>query len=285
MKKLAAILLASLMAFSLFACNKTADTSQASSSLPPETASTSPETIVSSPSAPAETAEAGTPSASTGTTGYITDEFDHFSREPFKIAYVCATLEQPFTKAISDDLEKLGKVLNYDYIVYNGAGENFINQLETLAGQGYEGFIISSSNDIINRAYEVCRELGVAFIAESTGFRDEAGKCIWPSVEQDQFQNGAMCVQWLADNYKNYWTDDFDTSKLGLIPITFSVVSSIHDRVPGMEETFKKLFPEAAGNIYIADLISVAQGVPTQQNAIDIVTPIIVAHPEIEKWL
>jgi hypothetical protein len=28
----------------------------------------------------------------------------------------------------------------------------------------------------------------------------------------------------------------------------------------------------------------VAQGVPTQQNAIDVVTPIIAAHPEIEKW-
>jgi len=279
MKKATAV----LMAVSLFACSSNSGASGASPASPPASspAPSSPSAAAVPPESPSASAPA---SSSPEKAGYITDKFDHFSRKAFKIAYVCSTLEQPFTKAISDDLEKLGKVLNYEYLVYNGSGDDFINQITVLADQGYQGIVISSSNEIVKRAYEVCMELKVAFTAESTGFRDDSGKCIWPCVEQDQIANGSQCVQWLADNYKNYWKDPIDDAKLGLIPITYSVVSSINDRVPGMVDTFKKLFPKSAGNIYIADLITVTSGVPTQQNAVDVVTPILVSHPEVEKW-
>jgi hypothetical protein len=92
-----------------------------------------------------------------------------------------------------------------------------------------------------------------------------------------------MCIQWLADNYKNYWKDPIDKTKLGLITITFSPVAGINDRIPGFEKTFKKLFPEAEKNYYLCDLVQNAAGF-SNQAASEMVAATISSHTEIKKW-
>ncbi len=281
-KKIFAVILSILLVVSLFAaCNKTDSATEespaASSSAPAES------------SAPSEDAgeDAGQPDeggADTGTVGYITDDFDHFSREPFKIAYICNYLTWAWNAAISDALEKYTEYLNYEYNVYssNDDFDLYINQIEVLATQGYEGFIFGLDDALRDRTYEVGKELDVVFIAESTPYRDETGHNYWISVQQDQYNNGVQCVQWLTDNYTNYW-GEIDTSTLGLLVLDFSAISSIHEREPGCQDTFKANFPEAADNYVYGDLVSDANGFSAAGGQ-SVTTTMIVAHPEIEHW-
>ena len=88
-------------------------------------------------------------------------------------------------------------------------------------------------------------------------------------------------MRWLADNYKTYWGEDIDTSKIGLIPITFSRVTGINDRVPGMTDVFKECFPESADNIYIEDLVQTSFSV---DGAYEQISTRLVATQEIEHW-
>ena len=264
------------------ACNTTSGGTTTSA-----TPSTAPSTAPSSaPPAAVSPSEAGTSSAGTAdTVGYLTDKFDHFSRAPFKIAYICNDISWAWNAAISESLEKLGKTLNYEYTPFSASGDHdkYINQITTLADQGVQGFICGVDDTLGGRVYEVCTELKVAFIAESTPMRDENGTNRWLSVVQDQYNNGAACVQWLADNYKNYWKDPIDKSKLGLLVLNFSVISGITEREPGCKDTFFKLFPEAQANYHVGDLVTIENGF-SMQGGNQLSSAIIGAHPEIEKW-
>ncbi|NLA87851.1 MAG: substrate-binding domain-containing protein, partial [Clostridiales bacterium] len=242
------------------------------------------------PSGDAPAASDNAPAGSTVSIGsrewYETDDYDHFGREPFKISYMCNYLTWVWNKAISDTFGELGKVLNYDYTPYacNGDFDAYINQIYTYADQGYEGFIIGANDELAIRAYEVCQELNVAFVAESTSFLDENGNCIWSSVQQAQYLNGAACAEWLADNYKNYWSDPIDTSKLGLLVLSYSPVTGIHEREPGAREAFLKSFPEAEANYYVGDLVTYGSAGFSVQGGNDMTTSILSTHPEVEHW-
>lgn len=279
-KRVASLVFAVLMiAVLLSACGTTSGSST--------TASPSAD-VSASPSAAASPSEstAASPSADTkDTIGYLTDKFDHFSREQFKIAYMCNDVSWAWNKAISDTLADLSKVLNYDYTIYSASGDAnaYITQLEILADQGVQGFITGVDNAIAPRVFELCTELKVPFVAESTPFLNEQGQDIWLSVQQDQYNNGAMCVDWLANNYKNYWKDPIDTKTLGLIVLDFSVISGIHEREPGCKDTFLKAFPDAAANYYVADLVSIENGF-SMQAANTLTSSTISAHPEVTKW-
>lgn len=274
-KKVISIIFAILMIATLLSgCSTTTGGESASPSASPDVS------VV-----PSESPTASSSDMTTDTIGYLSDKFDHFSRDPLKIAYICNYLSWAWNAALSENFDKLGKVLNYEYTVYsaNADFDAYVNQIEVLASQGTQGFILGIDDALAPRTYEVCTELGVAFIAESTPYRDDTGENYWISVQQDQYNNGAQCVQWLADNYTNYWKDPIDTSKLGILVLNFSPVSGINEREPGCMDTFKKLFPEAAANYYVGDLVSLENGF-SAQGGNTMTSTVIIAHPEVEYW-
>jgi ABC-type sugar transport system substrate-binding protein len=118
----------------------------------------------------------------------------------------------PFTKAIHDAIEAYGKVLNYSFYGFdaNLDYDAYINELESLCDQKYDGIVAGTDDALTMRVYEICKENDVALVAESTAFLDSSGKCIQPSVAQDQYANGEACVEWLAANYTKYWKDPID---------------------------------------------------------------------------
>jgi ABC-type sugar transport system substrate-binding protein len=274
MKKITAVILAAVLAFSLFACGNNGPTADTT----PDATASAPATPDSSESPPAVPSE-------DGTTGYLTDNTDHFNRDPFKIGYICYNAATSLQQAISMNLEKFAAVLNYDYNMYsaNMDYDAIINQMQVYAGQGYDGLIVGTDESITERVLEVGKELNIPFVAESTPFRDENGNCIWPSVAQDQYNNGADCIQWLADNYKNYWKDPIDESALGLIVLDFTVVQGIHEREPGVHDKFTELFPAAAGNYWNGDLVTLENGFSVEGGN-KMTSTIMSAHPEITKW-
>ena len=251
MKKIIALLLAVLMVFALVACGGGA-------------------------------AGGDKDAADSGATGGAAADGE---REPYKIAYLCNDLSWVWNKAISDNFETLQTRYNYEYTSYACMNDfdAFINQIYTFADNGYDGFIIGADDALAPRAYEVCKEVGVAFVAESTAFIDADGHCIWPSVEQDQYYNGCLPVEWLAENYKNYW-GEIDLSTLGLIVLDFSVIFGIHEREAGAVDTFNAKFPEASANYFNGDLVALGSGGFSLQGANDMTTTILSNNPQIEHW-
>ncbi len=274
MKRILSVLFAVLMVATLLtACGAPGDDTESSPSGTTDSDTPSGESTPSSDGADAD-----------GTAGYLSDDFDHFSRDRLKIAYICNKLDWMWNAAISGYLEDLGETLNYDYTAYaaNYDYDAYMNQIEILSSQGYTGFVAGIDDALALRTYEVCTELGVAFIAESTPFIDENGADYWTSVIQDQYNNGAECVKWLAENYKTYW-GDIDTSKLGLLVLDFSSVSGIHEREPGCKDQFESYFPEAMDNYIVGDLVSIEGGF-SAQGGNTLTGTMLATHPEIEHW-
>jgi ABC-type sugar transport system substrate-binding protein len=220
------------------------------------------------------------------TIGYVTDKVDHFNRDPYKLVSLSLNTATTYVQMINDNLENWGTVLNYEINIFNANQDydGYINEMYTQAGQGADGFICGMDISLMPRVYEVCEELGVAYVGGPTAFTDEDGHIIAPSVNQDEYGNGAMTMKWLADNYTNYWSDPIaDESTLGLIIIDFSAVDGIHARVPGVQDTFEAEFPGAVDNIYICDLLSHPSGF-SNIAATDLTSATITAHSEIERW-
>ncbi len=280
MKRLAAAVLALILALTLFACSKnTTEAPSANESTAPSSASPSIEPSESSVS------DEETPPSNTGTTGYVTDDVDHFNRDPYKLVSLSLNTATTYVQMINDNLEDWGTVLNYTINIFNANQDYdaYLNEMYTQAGQGVDGFICGMDISLMPRVHEVCEELGVAYVGGPTAFTDDDMHIIAPSVNQDEYGNGAMTMQWLADNYADYWSDPIDPATLGLIIIDFSAVDGIHARLPGVQDTFLKEYPEAADNIYICDLLSHPNGF-SNIAANELTAATITAHNEIEKW-
>ena len=277
MKKVLLVLLVLAMVTSLAACGGTTDPG----STPGQ-------------SAPTDSASAGSPPPGGQAQTTIepprqdvsAGDVDHSSRDPFKIAYICNSLTWAWNNSIDQTLTKLAGVMNFEYTGWaaNFDFDAYVNQIYVFADMGYDGLILGVDDALAARAYEVCKEIGIAaFVAESTAFMDENGLCIWPSVQQANYVNGVKCVDWLADNYKNYW-GEIDTSKLGLLVLDFSTVSGITERTPGAIDAFTRSFPEAAENIHVGDLLIYGVGGFSVQGGNDMAMSIFANYPEIENW-
>jgi ABC-type sugar transport system substrate-binding protein len=89
---------------------------------------------------------------------------------------------------------------------------------------------------------------------------------------------GRMMIDWLFENYTNYW-GNIDPSKIGLLNFTFSPNIDFHERFLGNEERFQALLP---GNpIFPADGVT---GGLNEQTGYDLAAAIFAANPQIEYW-
>ncbi len=276
MKRFLAIILALLLAFSLFACNQnTADDP-----------STSPSESTASPSSDTSPDDA-TPSEPAGdsTIGYLTDDVDHFAREPYKLISMALNTSTTYTQRINDNLALWGTVFNYEVVNYN-ANEDYdayVNELEVQTMAGADGFFAGMSGPLVARTYEICTELGVDCIGCPTPFTDEEGHIIYPSVNQDEYGNGAALTHWLLENYTNYWADPIDEETLGIIVITFSPVSGIQDRLPGVQDVIAAELPAAVDHTFVADCVAHPDGFSSTA-AYDLTSQYITANPDLDKW-
>ena len=212
-------------------------------------------------------------------------EVDYFSRPPLKIAYICNSLTWAWNNSLDQTLQKLGKIMNFEYTGWaaNFDFDAYANQIYVFNDMGYDGLILGVDDALAARAYEICSELDIAYVAESTAFMDDNGLCIWPSVQQANYVNGVKCVDWLAEHYSDYW-GDIDTSTLGLLILDFSTVSGITERTPGAIDAFTKHYPEASDNVFVGDLLIYGSTGFSVQGGNDMAMSIFANNPEIEKW-
>jgi ABC-type sugar transport system substrate-binding protein len=190
-----------------------------------------------------------------------------------------------YTQMINDNFTKWGTVFNYEAVIYNANMDydGYINQIQVYGDQGFDALLVGMDIALVPRIYDLTQELKIPAIGMPTAFTDENNHITWPSVQQDDNANSTMGIQWLSDNYKNYWKEPLDQSKLGCIVITFSPVAGIDARVPGYRETFKTMYPEAADNYFLCDLVQNSNGF-SNQAANEMVAATISANTQISKW-
>ncbi len=235
MKKTISILLAVLMACTLFACaakeDDTPPDSAAVSSTPPS--GSAPD---SSASGTAE-GEAADITKNADELGFFYDGVDPQSRDTYEIvfAYPWTSL---LNQSLADCMRHFGKKLNLN--VTQSTSENdmdqFVLNLETYIGQGNtDGFVAVIDYAALDRINEVLAESGIPYIGLFNSVKDESGSELIPCVGLDDIAAGATTLQWLYDNYKTYW-GDVDESKIGLLNITTTVNIDLDERAIGAEE-------------------------------------------------
>ncbi|SHH60750.1 ABC-type sugar transport system, substrate-binding protein, contains N-terminal xre family HTH domain [Sporobacter termitidis DSM 10068] len=267
MKKAAAILLALILALSLFAC---------SSSSPQTTpsASTSPS---SSPSAEAS----ASPTAPTqGTVGYFDDaKTSAANRKTYKIGYFyLSTLA--LETAHFDAMKTMQTVLNFtckDYSA-NNDDDTFVQNLEVASQEGYDGYVIEPDAVIFPRIVEIMAELKTPYVFTVNAYRDENGSNQVPTVILDQYKNGNTQVQWFFDNYKTYWKDA-NPADIALLTLEYSTNPDLIERMDGVKDKFKELFP--GNEIIIGDLAGLTLN---EQNAFDKASGILSGNPDVKYW-
>ena len=288
MKRITALFLMLILAFTLIACSNNGNSTSPSASqgaTPAASPSVAPSPSVPASPSPSPSQSEPTAASTADSVGFITDKVDHFSRAPYKFATMSVNTHNAFNEAVNTAYTNWGKVFNYTVYHYdaNMDYDAYINEIQILYDQGYEGLFMMVDDALRDRAYDLTQELKLPCVGMPTAFADSEGHIRWPSVVQDEYGNGALCVQWLTDNCSKYWKDPIDKSKLGLIAIDFSPISGIHARMPGIEDTFKKNFPEAAENYIVADLVTNSNGFSVQ-GANEMTAAIISSNVDITKW-
>ena len=280
MKKVISVLLAVFMLLALFSCTAKTDT-PASPSAQTSQAPASPSEADPADSAEAEpSATLEDVSANENAVGFFASGVDPHSRETYELVFAY-TMTMLLQEQMYQSMVDLSDKLNIHVTKTTGEldADKYITNIETLASQGIDGFIAEVDQAVSDRIHEVYEELGVPYLTVISGIYDN-GIPLAPCILLDGFDAGATTVQWLYDNYKNYW-GDIDTSKIALLDYTFSVLPDLQVRSDGAIAKFKELFPD--NTLYFTTDAAVVSKVDAE-TAYNQTAPIFSGNPEVEYW-
>jgi ABC-type sugar transport system substrate-binding protein len=271
MKKITAVLLTIVLAFSFISCAAETPAAEESPSAP----AASPEASAT----PSESAPASAEPSAAGTVGYITDEVDHHAREPYDIVYMYAAPSN-LTQYMMECMTNLSERLNIKVteLTANGDGDKYVTNIETVALTKPDGIISDMNYEYQARLLEVYTEVGIPFISLFNSVMNDQKQEIVPVVMMNHKLNGQKQLEFLAENYKQYW-GDVDQKDIGLLAMNFSLNADLQARVDGGVGKFEELFP---GNpVFINDAVS---GKMDAQTAYDLSSSTISANPEVKYW-
>jgi ABC-type sugar transport system substrate-binding protein len=268
MKKILALLLVSLMIFSLTACGVKTEGAGKTSAPTSNAASADPGSV-------------NNPSANANAIGFFTDGVDPNSRDTYNIVFAYMRPMALFLN-IRDALTLLEPVFNVKITDYcaNSDIDAMIQNIEIYADQGVDGFIIVIDASANLRIKEVLDGTGLPYIDILNSVRDEEGSAIVHCIGMEGVSVGKEMTKWLFDNSKDYW-GEIDTSKLGLLNFTFSPNEDFQDRYDGNLAMFQELVP---GNTNIFEADGVTGGL-NEETGYNLASAILSTHPEVEYWI
>lgn len=245
MRKIAAIALSVLMAFSLSACGIAENETKPSSGAAETTAA-------------AATTKAG---AETGKTGESKDG------KGIKIGVSSPDLTNVFFIQIKEAMQKALTGPNDELIIQDAAGDQNkqMNDVADMINQGCDVICISAINsEGVRATLEACKEAGIPVIAFNTAVKNpELVQC---TVVSDNKAAGKLCAQALAEALGG---------KGKVVEITYSITEVCYDRQIGFEEELKK-YPD----IQIIQTKDVEK--PKSDYSQPIMVDFINANPEID---
>ena len=226
-------------------------------------------------------AENEDPSENFNEVGFFESGVDPASRDTYEIVY---SYMRPMSlmQQINDTLVELEPILNFKTTAYcaNSDIDALIQNIQLYADQGADGFVIVIDPTASDRICQVLDETGLPYIALLNTIHGEDGGVIVPAVGLEGISAGEMIVQWMYDNYKEFW-GEIDESQIGLLDFNFSPNTDFNDRYVGSKQKFLELLPGNEDLIFDADGVS---GKLDEQTGYDLATAILSAHPEVEYW-
>lgn len=279
MKKAISILLVAVMVFAIAACAGGGDNAKSQQQSPPPAASVS---AVPSPSQSAdneETSPSGTAGGASGTIGFVTDDVDHWAREPYDIVYYNYT-NTNFTAQITDILTNLGEKYNFnlEQLSANADGDFYISNLHTILNKEPDGLLINLLVELAPRVSEIVQEYNVPTVAMMIRAMDAEGRMVLPSVVVDQYEVGRRQVQFLKDVYKDYW-GDIDSSEIALLVLDMSSNVEFTRRTEGAKEKWDELFPNQ--QYFYGDTATYGL---TAEGGYTVTNSILSANPGVKYW-
>jgi ABC-type sugar transport system substrate-binding protein len=286
MKKVFAILLAVLMAASLFACGTgtTASPSPSEASTPSAAPSTAPSAAPSADASAAPSTAVDTTKDEKWEPGFFNHTMDYSKNQRYKVAYMTSSnsaLFDTFRWAFGE----WAKSTNCDYQTFDSNSDNdlYVNTIMTLSDQGIDGFIFDPDSTVYPRILEVVKEVDKPFMTAMGAAFDENGKLLAPSAGFDNKKFGTDCAEWVIDYAKTNWPDA-KPEELGMLSINYSVVPQLQVRTDGAKEIWLKAYPDLEKNFFVSDAIAVG-GAMSAQTGYDCTAPIMSANPNIKYWL
>ena len=266
MKKLLTVLLVVALVFAFVGCNNTTSEPEKSDSADTEQAAEETQDVAED--TPAEDA---------------TDEVG----EPLKIAYLAKNMAVQWMQNVDIALQQLSEEYDFEYQVYDAQAsiETQLNQLDQAIAEGVNGVVcLIADTGSAQAIADKCEAAGVALVGESLRLQDGDGNFVAPCVELSAKDCGAMCSEWIVENYEALGFDLGDYSTVGFAAFTNSTQPNNNERCEGAENMFKELLPDfPEENMFRGDVAS--ESVGYQEAAHNQMNGLITANPQIETWL
>ncbi|MCQ2452835.1 MAG: hypothetical protein MJ075_06860 [Oscillospiraceae bacterium] len=304
MKKLIALLLVALMAFSLVACGGSpAETKPAET---PAADAETPAADAEAPDADAETpAAAGnvvaTPNMNAdGSINYdlicnYDPNYDYSQNPQYRVCYMAHSADIMYSQSAECYEIWAGKMnMQWDGFVSAGAdSDQFLTNLQTYLDQGTQLFIMDPDMTIypaIQGIIEPYVEAGEAYWMSQMGeARDWVniteqlpyGELYRPFAGFEYYGGGQICGETLVNWWKETYPDA-DISEVGFAALDLSLSPALHDRMQGAYDVFASQEGVTEDQLFIID--TVANGI-TVQGGLDCMTPVIATHTNLKYWL
>jgi len=280
MKKVIAVLLMVILLASVFACAGQGNTVTPSSP-PPQTSATG--------SSPPPTAHEVTEGFEILQIDFGLDvaNYDAFSRPAYKFIYILPGFT-PFSQGMVNMYKLLGTKLNFtmDALDANSDNDQFMNNLETCAGQNFDGFIIEGDSTTMDRVLEIAAEYNITFIPGLSPFIDPStGIYHMPSVIDDSYARGLACMNYLLDNYESITGSGLAWSEIGMITIEWSVISEFNKRVAGALDAYKARHPDLVATNYFYLDTAPEPNFVTAEAGYNVTAAIVASNPQIKGWI
>lgn len=268
MKKVTAMLLVIIMVFALAACS-----GQESDSKPSE----SPAASQSDGNAKAQLDP-----QDGSTAGYMTDEVDHFAREPYNVMF-CYPLSVAMWNNFSDSFEALGEKMNFNLTTFDAQSDydKYVSTVEQAIDTGVDGFFFAPGADIPARLQQLCNEANIPCVFILIPSRDKEGHVNSVTVTLDNYIVGATMWDWVEANYSTYLSGA-DLATTGIILLDYSVTSDFSDRATGMKDQLLSRHPELESNVFYVDTASEGWG---QSSGYNKTAATLAANPDFEHWI
>ncbi len=285
MKKALAILMAVLMMFALFACNKTTSgTDESAVPSPSATESAAPESSAPTDGGGTEsdTDSSEAPTGEVKEMGFYDPGYDYSANRTYKFVYMISqtgVLYDMFNAAFAE-WAKLSNV-EYSHYCANSDNDLFLTTIETYASQGVDGYLFDADNTIYPAVKGVMDDLGLPWISCMAEPLDDDGNRSHPVAGFDNYKFGTDMAEYVIGYAQETWPDA-DPSVVGMLSMDFSLSPQIHVRTEASKEIFLAAgYPEE--NFFVAD--GASTGLLNADTGYNISGPIFASNPQIEYWL
>lgn len=178
--------------------------------------------------------------------------------------------------------ERTVKEMGADQWLYMDAGEDgskFLEMIDTVIAQGVDGVICCPPDQTLSQAaVEKLTAAGIPVIAADDALIDENGNKITNWVGIDAYAIGKESALWAVDYMKEHGLDT--DPECGIMIMTTDTATSCIPRSEGQIDAFAEALPDfPQENIFKADYVM------DLSKAYDAANGVIVANPQIKKWI